>query len=234
MSMQRTVLLLDDDPSVLRSMQVLAVRSGWEPLAAQGIREARAQLAYPGVIVDAAVVDLQLSDGWGLDLVPTLMGPPQLCGGIVVATGLCPDPQLAAGAYARGAASVLWKPFGITLFREALEAAVRRTDDLRRVAQATGQPVGSPSVGESAEERLLGKAAHTFLLGDLEVEIVRGLCAERTDRELAAALEISESSLKRTQATIRAKMGVETRAGIVRRVYESGLSIRPGPSSFPS
>ena len=58
------VLLVDDDPLVIRILRSLLSREGWEVLAAGSLAEARPLLDG----VDAIIVDGLLPDGHGLEL----------------------------------------------------------------------------------------------------------------------------------------------------------------------
>ncbi len=217
---ERTLLIVEDDRDSGTAIAAIATRHGWTRRSVESCREARELLATPGFQCDVAVVDLQLSDGWGLDLVAALHAPPVLCAGVVVITGVAPSAELAASVYAHGA-SLLWKPRGVFSLAATLDAAYERTQALRRVVHSRPQQHQRELV--SPMDRIFERAAERFLLDDDEVPIVRQICLERTDREIAAELRTSESALKRTLAVIRAKLGVETRSGIVRKIYEAAL-----------
>jgi two-component system, NarL family, response regulator DevR len=215
----RRVLIVEDDVDVGNALEAVATQHGWQVIRSRSCAETRGLVGREGFSIDVAVVDLQLPDGWGLDLVRALHAPPLLCAGLVVLTGMRPSASLASDAYASGAACVLWKPTRSRELLRALDRALARSLELRSVAVAD-----AAAVTPRAERRVLGPAADAFLLEADEVLIVRHLCVERTDRAIAESLGISESAVKRALTGIRAKMGVDTRVGIVRKVYEVMLS----------
>jgi DNA-binding NarL/FixJ family response regulator len=217
---RRRLLVVEDDVDVGNALEAIATRNGWDVTWTRSSAEARRCMGSEGFAIDVAAVDLQLPDGWGLDLVRALHAPPLLCAGLVVMTGMQPSASLASDAYASGAACMLWKPVVSREFLQALDRALARSLELRSVAVVDTEV----PVHRRAERRLLGPAADAFLLEADEIRIVRHLCVERTDRAIAESLGISESAVKRALSGIRAKMGVETRVGIVRKVYEAMLS----------
>ena len=58
------MLLVDDDPLVIRILRALLTREGWEVISAESLAQARPLLDG----VDAIIVDGLLPDGYGLDL----------------------------------------------------------------------------------------------------------------------------------------------------------------------
>jgi two-component system response regulator PilR (NtrC family) len=67
-----SLLVVDDDPSVVRSMTRVLGGLGAEVTGVAGLREARSSLAEN--TPDAVLADLQLKDGTGLELLPDYLG----------------------------------------------------------------------------------------------------------------------------------------------------------------
>ncbi|MCS7206987.1 MAG: response regulator [Dehalococcoidia bacterium] len=71
MGLPLTVLLVEDDPTLLRTLQVALGARGYRVLTAQCVREGLA-VVMGATSVDAMVIDLRLPDGLGWDLVERL------------------------------------------------------------------------------------------------------------------------------------------------------------------
>ena len=67
-----SLLVVDDDPSVVRSMVRVLSGLGADVAGVASVREARVSLAE--ITPDAVLADLQLKDGTGLDLLPDYLG----------------------------------------------------------------------------------------------------------------------------------------------------------------
>ncbi|MBW3643658.1 MAG: LuxR C-terminal-related transcriptional regulator [Actinobacteria bacterium] len=68
-------------------------------------------------------------------------------------------------------------------------------------------------------------------LSDRELEVLAQLAAGRTNREIAAALVISQHTVRRHVENIFTKLGVSTRTAATAYAYEQGLLSRPGAPS---
>lgn len=66
------ILIIDDDSHILTILEVTFLAAGHEVLAAESIKRARAQLGDPDI--EAVVLDVQLPDGTGWDLVQSIRG----------------------------------------------------------------------------------------------------------------------------------------------------------------
>jgi DNA-binding NtrC family response regulator len=111
------VLLVEDQPELRRTIERHLTRRGMTVVGAGTVAEARARLE--GAVFDAALVDVWLPDGQGLD---TLEGAPATSRPkTIVMTGEA-TVELAVGALRSGAIDFLLKPFSL----EALDAALAR------------------------------------------------------------------------------------------------------------
>ena len=93
--------------------------------------------------------------------------------------------------------------------------AILDRDAVRAVLDAAGAPPAA------LPPRLAG-------LTERELEILRGLVAGRTKRELAAELVISPSTVHTHTVHIYAKCGVSTRAALAMFAMRHGLAARTG------
>jgi DNA-binding NarL/FixJ family response regulator len=199
-------LLLVDDHATLR--ELMAERLGLQPgLAVAGaagsLAEARALLAA-GVAVDVALVDLDLPDGHGAELVHDLRrrDPGALA---LVLTGSC-DQRDHARAVAAGAAAILPKT---TPIREVV-GAVRRLHagaaflSREEVAELVRQ-------AEVWEERGAAERAALGRLTAREREVLRLLAEGLGDKEIADRLYLSDRTVRNHMTHLLAKLGVDSR-----------------------
>jgi two-component system, NarL family, response regulator DegU len=61
------------------------------------------------------------------------------------------------------------------------------------------------------------------LLSDREQEVLRLICEDKTTKEIAATLGISEKTVHSHKLNVQAKLEVKTTVGMVRAAYEIGL-----------
>lgn len=123
----RAVLVVDDDPLVLRSMERGLRRYGYEVHLAAGVDEAIE--AADGLDLDAAIVDYSLPRGSGLDVLRVLRRTHPSCVR-VLCTGRSELPIFVEAVNSGEVARVLRKPFPVQvmvdLLEEAFESAAER------------------------------------------------------------------------------------------------------------
>jgi two-component system, OmpR family, KDP operon response regulator KdpE len=176
------ILLVDDEPQILRALRVLLRQAGFETLPAGSGEEAldRAALQPP----DAAIIDLLLPDMDGVELCRRLREWSQMPMIVLSAVG---DEEAKVRALAAGADDYVTKPFG------ARELIARLQANLRRIAPG---PEESRVRVDGLEVDL---ARHTVLLDGHEVhltptefDLLRQLVRNRgrlmTHRELLVAV----------------------------------------------
>jgi len=145
-----TVLVVDDEPRLLRVVEMLLTDAGHQVRTATTLAEARR--AIDAVEVDVALIDLKLPDGTGLDLLAHIQQhSPELPAIIMTAFGTI---ETAVRAMQLGARTYLVKPFDAaqveTVVTRALEwRRAQRHDVYRRdeaVRNATGIIGRDPAV----------------------------------------------------------------------------------------
>lgn len=100
------VLVVDDEPDIVRELAVLLRRRGFTVCTAGSVTGARKALA-DGPLPHAIVSDIRMPDGSGLELLDDDMGEP--APGIIFVSGHLDDAE-ARAAVKRGALAVLPKP----------------------------------------------------------------------------------------------------------------------------
>src|SRR5581483_5674939 len=113
------VLIVDDEPGVLRLYRMFFEHSGFEVLEADNISDA-ARL-HREHLPDALILDVSMQDGGALALLPTLRAEGSKAHAFVVTGG--PIESIRADARRYGAA-VLYKPDGAAKLVEAVVAAL--------------------------------------------------------------------------------------------------------------
>jgi two-component system KDP operon response regulator KdpE len=130
------VLVCDDEPQILRALRVILREAGFEVLPAATRREALDSAAVQPP--DAAIIDLVLPDGDGVDLCRSLREWSELPIVVLSAVG---DEAEKVRALNAGADDYVTKPFGPSELIARLNAALRRAtpkDDAEPVVAADG------------------------------------------------------------------------------------------------
>ena len=151
MNDRRRILVCDDEPQILRALKVVLREAGFEPVPAETVEEALDAAAVRPP--DAAIVDLVLPDGDGIDVLRGLREWSQMPVLVLSAVG---DEAAKVRALDAGADDYVTKPFGPRELIARLEAA------LRRVGEGAGEPA--------------------LTVGDLEIDVAAHPCGARARR----------------------------------------------------
>lgn len=128
----KTILLVEDNPNVMRNNTTALQSRGAEVLAAAGLAEARRRLSFLSAEnsetsawrePDAAVIDIMLPDGSGLDLLREIRGRSGLP--VLLLTAKDTPRDIVAGL-SLGADDYLSKPYDLNVFAARIEALLRR------------------------------------------------------------------------------------------------------------
>ncbi len=199
------MVVVEDDDAMRASIEGLLRASGW---TVEGHASARAFLDRPPPPGPACLVlDLQLPDLDGLELQRELLvrapGLP-----IVFITGHGDIPSTVRAMKA-GAVEFLTKPF------EPHELLAGVADALRR----------SASERETEATRGVAAARHAALT-PREREVMAHVVAGRLNKQIAAALGLSEGTVKLHRGNVMRKMEAESVADLVR-----AAALLPGPDA---
>jgi two-component system KDP operon response regulator KdpE len=165
----RTVLVVDDEPQIVRALKVLLRDAGFAALPAGGVEEALDLAALHGP--EAAIVDLMLPDGSGVDVCRGLREWTQIP--ILVLSAVDEESEKVRALEA-GADDYVTKPFGPGELLARLRAA------LRRAGTAADDPVvrvGDLEV-DLADHRVL-RAGTELHLTPIEFGLLRTLVRHR-------------------------------------------------------
>jgi two-component system response regulator NreC len=212
MTEAKTRVLLVDDHAVVRSglRSLLAAETDFDVVgeaanAREAIFEARA--LQPDVIV----LDVVMPGESGIEALPKLRA--EAPGAKVLVLSMQDDPRYVREAFAQGANGYVLK--------EAADAEV--VGAVREIA-AGGEYVhpalGARMVAAEVEARA---AAESDPLSDREREVLRLLALGHTNQEIAKQLYISVRTAETHRAHIMQKLGLSTRAELVRHAMAHGL-----------
>jgi DNA-binding NarL/FixJ family response regulator len=210
------VLIADDQQLVRTGFQmILDAQPDMEVVAAvadgaEAVAEARR------LRPDVCLLDIRMPKLDGLEVTRALAGPgvenPLR---VVIVTTFDLD-EYVYGALRSGATGFLLKDSGPTLLVEAVRAA------------SVGDALVSPSVTVRLLQHLSQPRTPAPLpaadpLTDRELDVVRLVARGRTNKEVAAELFVSLSTVKTHLGSIQAKLGVRNRVGIAAWAWESGV-----------
>jgi two-component system, NtrC family, response regulator AtoC len=202
----RSILLVDDDPAVLKLLTAFFTREGWEVQRALSGEEG--MRAYERDRPDLVLLDLHLPGISGLDVLEVLVSRDAT---VLLLTGRG-DIETAVEAMARGAENFLTKPPELAHLREACARAVEKVE-LRRAHQLLSEQLGfgkgtealgsSPAMQKLGEQiRLLAASRDTTVLLTGESGTGKGWVAHLihslSDRARNAYVEINCAGLSAT------------------------------------
>ncbi len=221
--MSERVLVVDDEPQILRALKIILRDAGFEVLQAGSVEEALdvAALRPPA----AAIIDLVLPDGDGIEVTKSLREWSKMPILVLSAVG---EEDEKGRALEAGADDYVTKPFGPRELVARLQAALRRA----------GRPADEPTVRAEGLEvdlaarvvRVDGEEVH---LTPIEFDLLRTLARNRgrllTHRGLLVDVwgpeYANDTAVLRTHiANLRRKIGsqhIRTDPGVGYRFTES-------------
>jgi len=206
-----SVLLMDDHVVVREGLRALLERQ--EDLRVVGEASTVAEAEEAELEPDVIVADLVLPDGKGSDVVRRLRARhPDSAVLVLTMVDNPTDVQLCLAAGARG-----------YLLKES--ASTELVDAVRRVAG--GSEYLQPALGAAlarwrdAPARVHARAADR--LTEREREVLRLIALGHTNAEIAAMLYVSVRTVENHRSSLMRKLGVRTRAELVRQAGEIGL-----------
>jgi DNA-binding NarL/FixJ family response regulator len=205
-------VLIVDDHAVVRSglRMLLAAEPDIEPVGEAGTAK-DAIFQSRALDPDVILMDVVMPDGSGIETVPQLLHEdPDVK---VLVLSMQDDPQYVRQAFANGASGYVLK--------EAADAEV--VSAIREVANGgryVHPTLGARLVAADAEER---RRADEDPLSEREREVLRLLALGHTNQEIAKLLYISVRTAETHRAHIMQKLGLETRAELVRYALDQGL-----------
>jgi DNA-binding NarL/FixJ family response regulator len=211
------IMLVDDHALVREGVRhVLTATPGLEVVAEAGDGEsalALAASAHP----DLVVLDLSMPGGTGLDLAARLRA--QLPEVRILILSVHDHPEYVLGAVRAGAQGYLRKDTSPAELREAIRAVARGESYFSpNVARHLTAAVRGEKDGGTPVERLVKLAPR-------EREVLGGIAAGETSREIAARLGLSPRTVETYRENLMRKLEIRTVAGLTRFALDAGLVV---------
>lgn len=206
MDSRPTVFLVDDDQAVRNALELLLETAG---LRTESFDSAEAFLAAcdparPGCLV----LDIRMPGISGMRL-QELLDARDIRLPIIFLTGHG-NVSMSARAFRRGAVDFMEKPFDEDLLLERINEAIRRDRSDR-----------------DTRHRQADAAARLASLTPRESEVLWLIVAGRTNKEIAALLDLSNRTVETHRGRIMAKTGARTLADLIALTQQSRLSPPP-------
>ena len=204
------VLLVDDHAVVRNGIRLMLGASADIEVAGEAETAQDALRVAEGQDFDVVLVDINLPDKSGLDLIKRLRG--QRSRPAVVVLSAYPEEVYALRAFKHGAAAYVNKRSGA----DVIVAAVRKA--------ATGGKYVSPAMMERFAGMIGGDqvAAH-HELSDRELEVLKLVAAGESLVRVAELLHLSPSTVTTYRSRVLEKMGMKSNAELTRYALENGL-----------
>jgi len=201
---ESTVFVIDDEPSVRKSLGRLLKAAGYRVEAFTSAREFLQR--DPNVGVGCLVLDVQMPDLNGLELQRALTETGRHVP-IIFITGHG-DIPMSVRAMKGGAIDFLSKPFDA---KDLLEAIAR--------ALATAQLQSTHRAESDDVKRLLA------MLTPREHEVMLEVITGKPNKQIAAALGTSEKTVKVHRGRVMHKLAVQSVADLVRLCEKAGIRV---------
>jgi two-component system NarL family response regulator len=199
------VLIADDHPVVREGVAAMIERRPDMTVVAEAATGREAVAAYRAARPDVVLMDLRMPDMTGVEAIGAIRG--EFPGArIIVLTTYDGDEDIYRGLQA-GARAYLLKDAP----RDDLLDAIR--------AVHAGQSRIPPAVAARLAERVLAGPELTAR----ELEVLQGIVAGRSNKEIGAALGISEGTVKAHVNSILGKLGVADRTQAVTTALQRGI-----------
>jgi two-component system KDP operon response regulator KdpE len=206
------VLVVDDEPQIVRALKVLLREAGFEAVPAETVSEALDLAAVRPP--EAAIVDLVLPDGDGIELTRSLRAWSAMPILVLSAVG---EEEQKVRALEAGADDYITKPFG------ARELIARLNAALRRAARGEDEPrIEADGLEIDLAARVVRRDGRPVHLTPIEFDLLRTLARNRgrlmTHRKLLAEVWGAEyvddvQTLRTHIARLRAKIEPEGPTG---------------------
>jgi two-component system, OmpR family, KDP operon response regulator KdpE len=163
------VLVVDDEPQIVRALKVVLREAGFEAIGAETASQALDLAAVQPP--DAAIVDLVLPDGDGVDVTRTLREWSEIPILVLSAVG---EEDQKVRALEAGADDYITKPFGARELVARLHAALRRTGHTDEEAK-----IAAEGLEIDLAARVVRRDGEPVHLTPIEFELLRTLARNR-------------------------------------------------------
>jgi len=198
------ILIVDDHPSVRSGVRRAVEGAGMRCCGEAASRdEAVAQIALHNP--DGVILDLNLPDGTGLDVISWIREHSQTMA-IVMLTISDEDSYLLAAMKA-GASAYVKKSTPLSQIVASLKAALAQPNNFSAPGLAS----------------IIATTKISFDLTPRELSVLKAISLEGTNKDLARSLYISEATFKTHLASIYTKLGVSSRFSAINKARNLNL-----------
>ena len=198
------IVIVDDHAIVREGLRSALQRNSYEVVAeAASVKEAMAQIAHSNP--DAALIDLNLPDGNGLEIITWVrtISPTM---GLVILTMNDED------------------EFLISAMKAGASAYINKSAPISDVIAALALSVQAPGHFTASGLRdALARKSETFGLTARELEVLAKLPSGQTAASIGKELYLSEATIKTHLASIYRKLEVNNRVAALEKVRSAGL-----------
>ncbi len=198
-----TVFVIDDDPSVLKSLRRLLRSLGFDAETFASAELFLARKHYDGI--GCIILDVQMPGLSGMDLQEEL-NKADYHMPIVFITGHG-DIPMSVQAMKKGAVDFLTKPFDDKELLRAVEKAIEKDTCTR-----------------AGYDETLDIRKRIELLTSRELEVLRYVITGMLNKQIALKLDIAEKTVKVHRGRIREKLRVDSVADLVRLAEKAGIN----------
>lgn len=226
------VLVVEDQESLRNVLVSQLLLDGHEVVSAGTVQGA---LPLVDRVLDVAILDIDLPDGRGFEIVEHLRGEPGCVTSVIMMTGN-PSEESLALSLNHGILEFLFKPFGVAEIRaamaRALEASLRWRRRMaaleQRLSGAEGPSLPSSSRLEDFEEEELEKIVRSLRerhgLTERESETLQLMLTGLQNPEIASKLQISANTVKYHARNLLMKLGMSSRTELFRTLLNQNES----------
>lgn len=218
------VLLVEPDGRMRQTTTEHLERGGYEVLAASTIAEARTRLDRTPDL-HAAIVEAELPDGAGSDLIRLLLDRRPLCRSLVSANGT--SPELGAISARAGAHVYLRKPHALPELLDAVSRTVHSTLEWRHALNPAHANQGRAWVLDDAPlpvsfdvQRAMARLRFVANLSPAETMTAWRLLWGDSNKRMSELMGCTERTVKFHVAEVLARTGARSRAGLLRVLLE--------------
>jgi DNA-binding NarL/FixJ family response regulator len=214
-----SVLLADDQAMVRRGLRMILEDQADISVVAETADGVETVVLARELRPDVCLVDIRMPRLDGIGVTRALAGPDVANPLRVVVVTTFDLDEYVYGALRGGAVGFILKDAGPALLVEAVRAA------------SVGDALVSPSITMRLLRHITAAAMPatsrpTTPLSERETEVVRAIARGCTNRDIAAELFISLSTVKSHLSAIQAKLGVRNRVGIAAWAWENRIADR--------
>jgi DNA-binding NarL/FixJ family response regulator len=216
------ILMIDDHAMLRTGLRMIIERNTGMLVVGEADNRRQALAAITKETPDIILLDLDLGDENGLDLLPDLLAAVPDAP-IILLTGL-QDANVQHRAMLMGAT-------GVVLKQKAAETIIRAIErvhageiwiDHAMIASILGQRVDTNAMPEQNVE-----AMRIAMLTEPEHEVIRLICEGIQNRQIAERMSISQASMRYHLASIFAKLGVTDRFELAIYAFQHGIAKLP-------